>query len=104
MSEELEQSLGQYSDLCKKIDLKFDEIRSHYPKSFACGLGCHSCCKPGLTVNSIEKESQFDLSKYTRITREQPPSPRTVYSRTANDFTFNKPSVTEGNIRVRKSY
>jgi len=45
----------QYQNLCERLDQKFAEIQSKYPQSFACGRGCHSCCKPGLTVNRLEK-------------------------------------------------
>jgi Fe-S-cluster containining protein len=53
----LSTDLGQYRELRARVDAKFDEIRSHYPKEFECRLGCHSCCKPALTVNAIERAS-----------------------------------------------
>ena len=52
-----EASLAQYQELLQKVDAKFCEIQSKHPESFACQLGCHSCCKPSLTINSLEKEA-----------------------------------------------
>ena len=48
--------MESYRELRARLDAKFEEIRREHPKQFACQLGCHSCCKPGLTVNAIEKE------------------------------------------------
>lgn len=38
------------------MDEKFAEIHALYPSEFRCAEGCHSCCKPGLTVNPLEAE------------------------------------------------
>lgn len=50
-------ALGNYRALLAKVDAKFSEIASRHPRSFRCGAGCHSCCKPGLTVSPIEAEA-----------------------------------------------
>jgi Fe-S-cluster containining protein len=52
----IDQTLEQYRELCIRVDAKFSEIRANHPASFACKIGCHSCCKPGLTVNALEHE------------------------------------------------
>lgn len=49
--------LLHYEQLCARIDQKFTEIRAQHQSEFACQRGCHSCCKPGLTVNALEKKS-----------------------------------------------
>jgi Fe-S-cluster containining protein len=49
-------SLGQYRDLRARVDDKFREISNAYSADFSCRLGCHSCCKPKLTVNALERE------------------------------------------------
>lgn len=58
MSEsESPKDLTQYRELLRRVEEKFNEIRGRHPDQFACRLGCHSCCKPGLTVNALEKEA-----------------------------------------------
>ncbi len=52
-----EQALATYRELLAKVDAKFAEIASAHPASLQCRLGCHSCCKPGLTVSALEAES-----------------------------------------------
>ncbi|GHV44670.1 hypothetical protein FACS189492_1350 [Clostridia bacterium] len=52
----IDASLEQYRELKVRLDAKFDEIRAAGPASFQCRRGCHSCCKPDLTVNALEKE------------------------------------------------
>lgn len=47
----------QYRELLRRVEEKFEEIRALYPAQFACRLGCHSCCRPGLTVSALEAES-----------------------------------------------
>lgn len=37
------------------MDEKFEELRARAPARFQCGLGCHACCKPGLTVSAVER-------------------------------------------------
>ncbi|HEY8280416.1 MAG TPA: YkgJ family cysteine cluster protein [Bdellovibrionota bacterium] len=56
--------LSQYRELCARLDSKFSEIHGRYSSQFACRNGCHSCCKPGIKVNRLEKEAlkQFLLS------------------------------------------
>lgn len=51
------EALSQYNALLAKVDRLFSEIRGRHPGEFSCGLGCHSCCKPGLTINSLEAEN-----------------------------------------------
>ncbi len=46
--------LKTYAQLLENIDAKFAQIRSHHPASFRCTAGCHSCCKPDLTVSPLE--------------------------------------------------
>lgn len=48
------QALANYAQLLAKVDAKFSEIRGRHEDSFQCAKGCHSCCKPGLTVNALE--------------------------------------------------
>jgi Fe-S-cluster containining protein len=50
-------ALSQYRALSLRLDDKFSEIQSRHPDKFVCRLGCHSCCKPALTVSRLEKES-----------------------------------------------
>lgn len=52
----VDQALAQYRELRGRVDALFGEIQTRHPASFACKLGCHSCCKPGLTVNPLERE------------------------------------------------
>lgn len=48
------EALQSYRDLAERLDEKFREIQNGYKASFACQEGCHSCCKPGLTINELE--------------------------------------------------
>lgn len=50
----LPEVLLRYRELSGRVDEKFAEIQGRYPASFACRAGCHSCCKPSLTVNRLE--------------------------------------------------
>lgn len=50
-------ALTQYRALLAKVDSLFADIQGRHPGEFSCRLGCHSCCKPGLTVNSLEAEN-----------------------------------------------
>jgi Fe-S-cluster containining protein len=52
-----DEALAQYRGLRARVDAKFEEIRAAYPAEFACRTGCHSCCKPSLTVNALEAEA-----------------------------------------------
>lgn len=47
---------AEYRAVLAKIDSKFAEIESKYPKSFACASGCHGCCLPGLSVSRVEAD------------------------------------------------
>lgn len=53
----LEAALTQYRELATRLDAKFADIRDKHANSFRCGLGCHECCKPSLTVNPLEAEN-----------------------------------------------
>jgi Fe-S-cluster containining protein len=48
------EALARYGQLVARVDVMFRTVAGKYPQKFACGLGCHSCCKPGLTVNALE--------------------------------------------------
>lgn len=50
-----------YRDFLKKVDDKFQEIAQKHPQDFQCKLGCHSCCKPNLTVNELEHSAIQDF-------------------------------------------
>lgn len=50
-----------YEKLIAKVDQKFAEISSRYPRSLKCGRSCHSCCIPELSVFKVEKDY---ISKY----------------------------------------
>jgi Fe-S-cluster containining protein len=43
-----------YRQLLKRVEEKFSEIHTRYPKQFQCGKGCFGCCKSGLTVTNVE--------------------------------------------------
>lgn len=47
-------AITNYQALRAKVEAKFDEIRARQPRQFACAKGCHSCCKPALTVSAVE--------------------------------------------------
>lgn len=47
--------LEPYRELRARVDAKFSEIQAAHPADFACRQGCHSCCKPALTVNALER-------------------------------------------------
>lgn len=53
MSENPE-NLRQYLELRGRLDDKFSEIQDAYRAEMACAPGCHSCCKPGLSVSELE--------------------------------------------------
>lgn len=48
---------SNYQDLVAKVDAKFAEIRESTASAMTCHLGCHGCCKAGLTVSRVEKEA-----------------------------------------------
>lgn len=54
MTSASDKALETYRALLTKVDEKFAEIRGHHPASLQCRLGCHSCCKPGLTLSPVE--------------------------------------------------
>lgn len=47
-------ALEQYEVLLGRVDALFREIRERNLEHLQCRLGCHSCCKPGLTVGPLE--------------------------------------------------
>lgn len=49
--------MNRYQEFLARIDSLFEEIKGRHAQEFHCQLGCHSCCKPGLTVNSLEAEN-----------------------------------------------
>lgn len=49
--------MNSYQEFLARIDSLFAEIKGRHAQEFHCQLGCHSCCKPGLTVNSLEAEN-----------------------------------------------
>ena len=51
------EALAQYRALLEKVDRLFADIQNRHPGEFSCRLGCHSCCKPNLTVNALEAEN-----------------------------------------------
>jgi Fe-S-cluster containining protein len=52
-----------YENLKARIDEKFDQISSKYPKAFHCQSGCHQCCHPDLTLSLIEALALIDRLK-----------------------------------------
>lgn len=50
-------TLANYAALLAKVDAKFAEIRTRNAARMQCRLGCHGCCRPGLTVSPIEAEA-----------------------------------------------
>lgn len=52
----IELALTQYADLLARIESLFGEIQSRHASAMKCGLGCHSCCKPKLTIGPLEAE------------------------------------------------
>lgn len=46
--------LSQYLELRSRVDEKFREIETKFAAEMKCRAGCHSCCKPGLTVSELE--------------------------------------------------
>lgn len=53
----MNEALAQYRALLEKVDRLSSQIQGRHPGEFSCRLGCHSCCKPGLTVNPLEAEN-----------------------------------------------
>lgn len=49
--------LASYGELLRRVDEFFTRVQSKYPEKMECQKGCHSCCKPGLTVSLIEAKS-----------------------------------------------
>ena len=45
---------SRYEELLARVDELFQQIQNRHGCSMKCATGCHSCCKPGLTVNSLE--------------------------------------------------
>lgn len=57
MTSASEQALATYRELLAKVDAKFQDVARAHAGAMRCGLGCHSCCKPGLTVSPLEAEN-----------------------------------------------
>ncbi len=56
--------MTHYEALLAKVDTLFSQIQERHPQSFHCQAGCHSCCKPKITVNALEAEwLRWQLSK-----------------------------------------
>jgi Fe-S-cluster containining protein len=55
------ESLRQYLELRSRVDEKFTEIQTAYSSEMVCRAGCHSCCKPGLTVSELEAAAITDF-------------------------------------------
>lgn len=53
----IRETLAQYRDLQKRVDEKFAEIHRAQAEHMACRSGCHSCCKPDLTLSLLEAEA-----------------------------------------------
>jgi len=69
-----------YKQFLQKADHHFSEIKQRNPFSFRCGLGCHKCCIPDLTVLALEASSiveylleRLDLIEQLRILEEEDP-------------------------------
>ncbi len=54
MSLDLKSALVHYFTLRNRVSEMFSSVEKKYASEFACRAGCHSCCKPGLTVSAIE--------------------------------------------------
>jgi len=52
-----EDALSSYKELLDRVDSFFSRVETKYPEKMECQKGCHSCCKPGLTVSLIEAKS-----------------------------------------------
>jgi Fe-S-cluster containining protein len=52
-----EAALSQYRQFLERVSELFSQIHSRHASAMKCALGCHSCCKPGLTVSRIEAEN-----------------------------------------------
>jgi Fe-S-cluster containining protein len=53
----MNETLAAYRGLLRKVDDFFERVRGAHPGSFSCRLGCHSCCRPGLSVGAAEAEN-----------------------------------------------
>lgn len=54
---------GNYREFQRKVTDAFRRIESRHEKEFRCRPGCHECCKPGLTVNALEKAALKEFLK-----------------------------------------
>lgn len=69
-----------YKQFLQQADTHFSEIQKHNPFSFRCGLGCHECCVPDLTILTLEASSivQYllerpELIEHLRIVEKEDP-------------------------------
>ena len=46
-----------YKQFLQQADQHFSQIRQRNPFSFRCGVGCHECCIPDLSVLTLEASS-----------------------------------------------
>lgn len=49
--------MAHYQTLRDRVSEKFSQIEANHRSSFVCKNGCHSCCKPDLTVSPIEAQA-----------------------------------------------
>ena len=76
MSLDLKSALQHYFTLRNRVSEMFASVAKKYPADFACRVGCHSCCKPGLTVSAIEAAAiqehlQKSPTEFTAYGRER---------------------------------
>ncbi len=55
-----------------RVSEKFAQIEAKHGDSFACQKGCHSCCKPDLTVSPIEAHAIGQYIKAESIENTDP--------------------------------
>lgn len=53
----MNESTNYYQLLTEKVDHQFEKVYVKHASSFACKVGCHSCCQPDLTVSLVESEA-----------------------------------------------
>ena len=61
-------ALAKYAQLVAKVDTKFNAIHQQHRADMQCGKGCAACCKPGLTVSSVEAAAIKDyVSQHSEV-------------------------------------
>ena len=48
---------SRYQELLAKVDAKSEEFQQIYAEQLHCRKGCSSCCLPGLSVFSVERQA-----------------------------------------------